>query len=107
MASEKVHHLTDSNFDDQIKSGMSLVDFWAEWCAPCVALGPTIDRLAETYDGKVKVNKVDIDKNQALPARYGIRSIPTVMLFKDGEALGVVTGNDPNQIEKMVQQHVN
>ena len=107
MTSEKVTHLTDSNFDEQIKSGVALVDFWAEWCAPCIALGPTIDQLADTYDGKVKVSKVDVDSNLEVPARFGIRSIPTVMLFKDGEAVGAVTGNAPHQIEELVQQHVN
>ena len=106
MASEKVTHLNDTNFDEQVQSGLALVDFWASWCAPCVALAPTIDKLAEDYEGKVKVSKVDVDSNHAISARFGIRSIPTVILFQDGEPLGAVTGNDPHQIESLVEEHV-
>ena len=87
MAAENVQTFTDSNFEETVmKSGQPvLVDFWAEWCMPCKALGPTIDELATEYAGKVKVGKVDTDANQSLSAQYGISAIPTVILFKDGQ----------------------
>lgn len=106
MASDKVVHLTDSTFDKEIKSGYALVDFWATWCAPCLALAPAIDEIAETYDGKVKVCKVDVDNNQEPAARYGIRGIPTVILFKDGQQVNSFTGNDPQRIKAMVADAV-
>ena len=102
MASEKVVHLTDETFDTEVKSGLSLIDFWAGWCAPCRALAPTIDELAENYPGKLKVCKLDVDSNQESAARYGIRGIPTVMLFRDGKQINTFTGNDPQRIKAMV-----
>ena len=102
MANDKVIHLTDSNFDQQIQSGLALVDFWAEWCGPCVALAPTIEELADVYDGKVKICKVDVDSNQEVAAKYGIRGIPTVLMFKDGEQINTFTGNDAQKIKQMV-----
>ena len=107
MASEKVIHVNDKNFDETIQSGLTLVDFWAEWCGPCVALAPAIDELAETYEGQVKVSKMDVDSNHNIPAQYGIRGIPTVILFKDGEPVDRFTGNNPQQIKEMVQNHLN
>ncbi|MBF0238687.1 MAG: thioredoxin [SAR324 cluster bacterium] len=106
MASQKVVHLTDASFDGEISSGYSLVDFWAEWCGPCRALAPTIDELAETYDGKVKICKVDVDNNQEVASRYGIRGIPTIILYKDGKQVNIFTGNDPQRIKSMVAQAV-
>ncbi len=106
MAADKVIHLTDANFDEEIKSGLALVDFWAEWCGPCLALGPTIDEMATTYDGQVKVCKVNVDNNQAISARYGIRGIPTVMLFKNGEQADMFTGNSPQKIKEMVDRAI-
>ena len=105
MASEKVVHLTDTNFDETVKTGLVLVDFWAEWCGPCKALAPTIDQLAETH-AALKVGKVDVDANQSVPARYGIRGIPTVILFKDGEQIDTFTGNSPEKIKEMVERAV-
>ncbi len=104
MSNDKVVHLTDTNFDAEIKSGYTLVDFWAEWCGPCLALGPAIDQLADTYDGQLKVCKVDVDNNQTIPARFGIRGIPTVILFKDGEQADMFTGNNPQKIREMVDR---
>ena len=106
MASEKVVHLTDSTFDQEIRSGFALVDFWAEWCGPCKALAPTIEGLAETYDGKVKICKLDVDSNQESAIRFGIRGIPTVILFKDGQQVNLFTGNDPQRIKAMVSKAV-
>ena len=87
MAAENVLELTDQNFESEVlKSDKPvLVDFWAEWCMPCKMLGPTIDKLAKDYAGKVKVGKVDTDANRDVSMRFGISAIPTVILFKNGQ----------------------
>ena len=87
MAAENVIELTDDNFEAEVlKSDKPvLVDFWAEWCMPCKMLGPTIDKLAKDYNGKVKVGKVDTDANRDVSMRFGISAIPTVILFKGGQ----------------------
>lgn len=90
-----VQHLKTSEFDSVIQEGVCLVDFWATWCGPCRMLAPVIEQLAERYDGKVKVCKVDIDQEMDLATRYGIMSIPTVVLFKDGEKVDQVVGVQP------------
>src|SRR5947207_1388701 len=86
MASENVKEFTDSNFESEVlKSDQPvLVDFWAEWCPPCRALTPTIEKLANDYAGKVKVGKVDTDSNHGIAMKYGIQNIPTVLLFRNG-----------------------
>ena len=91
---ENVMELTDSNFEAEvIKSDKPvLVDFWAEWCQPCRMLGPTIEKLAKDYAGKVKVGKVDTDANRDVSMRYGISAIPTVILFKDGKVANKFVG---------------
>jgi thioredoxin 1 len=87
MASENIVEFTDQNFEAEVlKSDKPvLVDFWAEWCMPCRMLGPTIEKLAKDYNGKVKVGKVDTDANRDVSLRYGISAIPTVILFRDGQ----------------------
>ncbi len=87
MASENVKELTDQNFEAEVlKSSVPvLVDFWAEWCMPCRMLAPTIEKIAKDYNGKVKVGKIDTDSNRDMSMKYGISSIPTVILFKDGQ----------------------
>lgn len=87
MAAKNVADFTDSNFEAEVlKSDKPvLVDFWAEWCMPCRMLTPTIEQLANEFDGKVKVGKVDTDSNREVSVKYGITAIPTVILFKDGE----------------------
>ncbi|MDO8488243.1 MAG: thioredoxin [bacterium] len=85
-------HLTSSDFDAQIKSGMAFVDFWAEWCGPCKMAGPIIDQLSEEYAGKVLIAKLDVDKFPDLAQRYNCLSIPTVILFKDGVEIGRQVG---------------
>lgn len=107
MANENVIHLNDSTFSDQIQSGYTLVDFWADWCAPCHALSPTIDKIADKYKGQLKVSKVNADENHETMARYGVRGLPTVLLFKDGEQVDMVVGNAPAQVEKVVSSHIN
>ena len=106
MANEKVINVTDANFASEIQSGYSLVDFWAEWCAPCVALAPTIDELATSYEGKVKVCKLNVDHNQQVSMKFGIRGIPTLIMFKDGEQIDMFTGNSPQKIKEMVARAV-
>jgi thioredoxin 1 len=87
MASENVKEFTDQNFETEVlKSAQPvLVDFWAEWCPPCRALTPTIEKLAKDYAGKVKVGKVDTDSNRDISMKYNISSIPTVLVFKNGQ----------------------
>ncbi|HNP35324.1 MAG TPA: thioredoxin [Woeseiaceae bacterium] len=89
--------VTDSNFDDEVLKSEQpvLVDFWAEWCAPCRALGPVIDSLSDDFAGRARIAKVDVDANQAIAARYGIRSIPTVMLFHKGQLVDTFVGVRP------------
>lgn len=96
---------TDDNFDQEaLKSDVPvLVDFWAAWCGPCRMIAPIVEELAEEYDGKVKVGKLDVDANQQTAIKYGVRSIPTVLLFKGGEVAETIIGAVPKQafIEKL------
>ena len=86
--------ITDANFEETVlKSDKSvLVDFWAEWCGPCRMLGPIIEELSSDYDGKAIIGKVDVDSNQQFAAQYGVRNIPTVLIFKDGELVNRQVG---------------
>jgi thioredoxin 1 len=94
MASELITHTTDQSFEaDVLKAGTPvLVDYWAEWCGPCKMIAPILDDVARDYGGRVAVAKMNVDENRAVPAKYGIRGIPTLMLFKDGELAATKVG---------------
>lgn len=104
MISDMVIHLEDSNFDEETKAGYSLVDFWAGWCQPCLALAPLIDEIADDMQGKLKVCKLDVDKNMQTAARFGVRGIPYIVLLKEGKEIGSVTGNDPSRVRALAEQ---
>lgn len=99
MANPNVKELTDQNFQTEVieSSTPVLVDFWAEWCMPCKMLGSTIDKLANDYAGKVKVGKLDTDANRDVSLKFGISAIPTVILFKNGEAIQRFVGLRPER----------
>ncbi len=88
----KYIELTSANFEATVKEGVSLVDFWAPWCGPCRMIAPVIEELAEEFDGKAKICKVNTDEEQDIGVKYGIRSIPTIMFFKDGELVDQMVG---------------
>ncbi|ABA90303.1 thioredoxin [Syntrophotalea carbinolica DSM 2380] len=107
MASDKIVHLSDNSFDaDVLKSSEPvLVDFWASWCGPCKAIAPAIDELAEQFDGQVKIGKINVDENPATPSNYGVRGIPTLILFKDGQVVDQVVGAVPKgQLEALIKK---
>ncbi|MBN2124996.1 MAG: thioredoxin [Deltaproteobacteria bacterium] len=90
-------HVTDGSFEEEItKSELPvMVDFWAEWCGPCKMVGPVLEQLAGEYSGKVKIAKMDVDVNRQTPAKYGIRNIPTLIIFKGGEVVQTIIGAHP------------
>jgi thioredoxin 1 len=108
MASDKVQTITDGNFDDTINAGKPvLVDFWAEWCGPCRRLAPTVEELAGDYDGKVVVGKLNVDENPNTAAKFSIRGIPTLLLFKGGQVVDQIVGlADKDSLKKVIDKHV-
>ena len=108
MASDKVKTFTDSNFDEETKNGVVLVDFWAEWCGPCRRLAPTVDALATEYDGRVTVGKMNVDENPDVPdRRFHVRGIPTLLLFKNGELADTIVGLAAKEdISSMIDKHL-
>ena len=109
MGANGILELTDDSFDrDVLKSEQPvMVDFWAAWCGPCKALAPIVEEVATAYNGKVKVAKMDVDRNVATPQRYGIRGIPTLLIFKDGKVQEQIVGYVPKEtIQKALDKHV-
>ncbi|MPQ65425.1 MULTISPECIES: thioredoxin TrxA [unclassified Pseudomonas] len=94
MSSDLIKHVSDASFDaDVLKAeGAVLVDYWAEWCGPCKMIAPVLDEVAETYKGKLTIAKLNIDEHQETPAKHGVRGIPTLMLFKNGEIAATKVG---------------
>ncbi|AKS67397.1 thioredoxin [Staphylococcus schleiferi] len=97
----------DSNFEEQINEGVKLVDFWATWCGPCKMIAPVLEDLAQDYDGKVDILKLDVDQNQATAAKYEVMSIPTLIVFKDGEPVDKVVGFQPKEnLAQVLDKHI-
>lgn len=97
--------VNEADFDDEVLKSAEpvLVDFWAPWCGPCVSIGPSLEKLAEQYQGKVKIAKVNVDENPEISAKYGVRSIPYLAMFKDGEITTSVVGAQPPQsLQKLI-----
>ena len=109
MANNAIMEVNDANFDsDVLKSDKPvLIDFWATWCGPCRALAPIVDELAETYKDKVKVAKMDVDRNSATPMRYGVRGIPTLLVIKGGQVKEQIVGYVAKEtIQKALDKHL-
>ncbi|HEX2094207.1 MAG TPA: thioredoxin [Longimicrobiaceae bacterium] len=101
--------VTDDNFQAEIAgaSGLAVVDFWATWCGPCRMVAPIVEQLAQEYAGRVKVGKLDVDSNPRSAAQFNVRSIPTILFFKDGKLVDTVVGAVPRQaLEQKIQQHM-
>ncbi len=107
--SEHIHTVNDTTFEQEVlqPSVPVLVDYWAEWCGPCQMIAPVLEEVAEEYAGRIKVAKVNVDENSQTPSRYGIRGIPTLMLFKDGKVAATRVGAlTRSQLKAFVDAHV-
>ena len=94
MSSELIKHTTDASFDSDVLQASKpvLVDYWAEWCGPCKMIAPILDEVSKDYDGRLQIAKLNVDENRDVPAKFGIRGIPTLMLFKDGNIVATHVG---------------
>ena len=109
MSSDLIKHTTDATFDaDVLKSGTPvLVDYWAEWCGPCKMIAPMLDETAQEMDGKLQIVKMNVDENGEIPAKFGIRGIPTLMLFKDGQLAATKVGAlSKSQLAAFIAPHL-
>ncbi len=107
--SEHISHVSDDQFEEQVlkSEGPVLVDFWAEWCGPCKMISPMLDDLAATYEGKLKIAKINIDHNQKTPRNYNVRSIPTLMIFKNGKVEATqIGGSSKGQLAQMIDKAI-
>ena len=109
MEKEDLHHINDGNFNEEVlKSDLPvLVDFWASWCGPCLAIAPVVEELAKEYSGRIKVAKMNVDENPAVPSSFGIRGIPTLILFKSGKAVDQIVGAVPrDRLRAMIDKSI-
>ena len=109
MSSDLIKHVSDASFDvDVLKSDKPvLVDYWAEWCGPCKMIAPLLDEVSKAYDGRLQVTKMNVDENRDVPAKFGIRGIPTLMLFKDGQLAATKVGAlSKSQLTAFIDGHI-
>ncbi len=109
MSSELIKHVTDASFGaDVLQSDKPvLVDYWAEWCGPCKMIAPVLDELSKTYEGRLQIAKLNVDENREMPAQYGIRGIPTLQLWKNGELVRSLVGAKPKaELAAFIEAHL-
>jgi thioredoxin 1 len=108
MASDKLKTLTDSNFDQETKAGVVLVDFWAEWCGPCRRIAPIVEELATDYEGRATIGKMNVDENPNIPtSRFHVRGIPTLVVLKNGELVETLVGLRPKEeLAKAIEKYL-
>ncbi|HEX4842688.1 MAG TPA: thioredoxin TrxA [Limnobacter sp.] len=109
MSSDLIKHVSDASFDSDVlkTDGPVLVDYWAEWCGPCKMIAPILDEMSAEYKGKVQIAKMNVDENSETPAKYGIRGIPTLMLFKNGAVVATKVGAlSKSQLAAFLESHL-
>ena len=107
--SQHIHYVTDANFDAEVLQSTTpvLVDYWAEWCGPCKAIGPMIEEISKEFEGKAIVGKVDVDSNPETAMKYGIRNIPTILFIKNGQVVDKLVGAQPKgNFVKKIEAHI-